>query len=622
MKILLAAVNAKYIHSNLAVYCLQSYAASKGHAVELAEYTINQQTGDVLRDLYERKADVVAFSCYIWNIEFVQKVLKDYKKVCPDSDLWLGGPEVSYRGEALLKELPEVCGVIVGEGEETFAKLVEAYQRSGAKQMTAKESRENPDKESGKKTALPTTVDFCNIPGLVVRLPEGEIVTTPPAVPLDFSALPFPYGTIPLTSFENRIVYYESSRGCPFSCAYCLSSIDKRVRFRSMVLVKKELSFFLEQGVPQVKFIDRTFNVNAQRTMELWSFIKENDNGRTNFHFEIAAELLTTEQTELLNSLRPGLIQLEIGVQSTNIETLSAVNRKTELTRLQKTVAAVRNKNNVHIHLDLIAGLPHETLESFRHSFDDVYRMHPHQLQLGFLKVLSGAPMEQMTKETGTVYQSAPPYEVLSTKWLSYEDIILLKKVEELVEVYYNSGQFVYSFMYLQHFTESPFALFETLAAFYEEKGYFGLKLSRRKRYEILQEFVEECFLCKKAPDALEDGDASYAEHREGRCAENKETSDCLVFGQLLFYDYCLREKPKARPAFGESSQLDKQTLKEVYASFQINREAEGMHDVEQFFLDPVKTAESGMATGAACYVLFSYEQREAMYGGAMTKMA
>lgn len=592
MKILLAAVNAKYIHSNLAVYCLQSYAASKGYAVELAEYTINQQPGEVLTDLYQRNADVVAFSCYIWNIGLIQTLICDYKKLRPESEIWLGGPEVSYRGKELLKELPEVRGIIVGEGEETFAKLVEAYQNSGAQHMTAGENRKNPVKESGKKLALPETADFCNIPGIVVRLAEGEIVTTPASVPLDFSALPFPYGTTSFASFENRIVYYESSRGCPFSCAYCLSAIDKRVRFRSMELVKKELYFFLEQGVPQVKFIDRTFNVNAQRTMEIWGFIKENDTGKTNFHFEIAAELLTAEQTELLNSLRPGLIQLEIGVQSTNIETLSAVNRKTELTKLQKTVAAVRDKNNVHIHLDLIAGLPHETLESFRHSFDEVYRMRPHQLQLGFLKVLSGAPMEQMAKENGTVCQSAPPYEVLATKWLSYDDIILLKKVEELVETYYNSGQFMYSFMYLQHFTESPFALFEALAAFYEEKGYFGVKLSRRKRYEILQEFVEEYFVTERR-----------------------------VFEQLLFYDYCLREKPKARPAFGESSQLDKQTLKEAYASFQINREVEGMHDVEQFFLDPIQTAESGTATGTVCYVLFSYEQREAMYGGAMTKV-
>lgn len=595
MKILLVAVNAKYIHSNLAVYCLQSYAASKGYTVELAEYTINQQPGEVLQDLYRKQAEVVAFSCYIWNIEYIEALIRDYKKICPQSEIWLGGPEVSYRAAELLKKLPQIRGILAGEGEETFARLVAAYQGiENEYPVTVQEA------ETGQS--------FCNIPGLVVRLPEGEIFTTPSAAPLDFSRLPFPYGNGAVTVeksvengevrwntsldfLENRIVYYESSRGCPYSCAYCLSSIDKRVRFRDLDLVKQELKFFLEQQVPQVKFIDRTFNVNALRTMEIWQFIREKDNGITNFHFEIAAELLTCEQIALLNKLRPGLVQLEIGVQSTNAETLSAVNRKTELETLQKAVAAVREKNNVHIHLDLIAGLPYENRSSFQKSFDEVYRMRPHQLQLGFLKILSGAPMEKLAEENAMIYQSAPPYEVLATRWLSYEDIILLKKVEELVEVYYNSGQFVYSMMYLQHFEKSPFALFEALADFYEEKKYTGQKLSRRRRYEILQEFVEKYF----APELV-------------------------VFDQLLFYDYCLREKPKARPAFGQNSQLDKQRLKEVYASFQINREAEGMHDVEQFFLDPVQTAENGMATGTACCVLFSYEQREAMYGGAMTK--
>lgn len=579
MKVLLVAVNAKYIHSNLAVYCLKSYAASKGHAVELAEYTINQQTGEVLRDLYRQKADVVAFSCYIWNIEFIKGIIKDYKKVCPGSEIWLGGPEVSYRGTEVLKELPEVRGVMVGEGEETFAKLVEVY-----------------------KTKADNDMPWRNIPGIVVRRQDGEILTTEQALPLDFSALPFPYGNgsvtvegeVPLEAFENRIVYYESSRGCPFSCAYCLSSVDKRVRFRDMELVKKELKFFLDRKVPQIKFIDRTFNVSGPRTVELLRFFKDNDNGVTNFHCEIAAELLTEEQIGLLNSLRPGLVQLEIGVQSTNAETLHAVHRKTELALLKEKVAAVRERNNVHIHLDLIAGLPKEDLESFKNSFNEVYRMNPHQLQLGFLKVLSGAPMEQMAKEADIAYQSAPPYEVLSTKWLTFEELILLKKVEEMVEVYYNSGQFVYSMLYLQHYFAEPFALYEKLAQYYENKQYIGMKISRNKRYEILSEFAGEML------------------------AKEKEE----VFNQILFYDYCLREKPKSRPSFAPQSRLDKQTLKEAYLAFGVTREEEGMHDMEQFSFEPVCTAKAGEATGKACRVLFSYEQREAMHGGATTRMS
>ena len=570
MKILLAAVNAKYIHSNLAVYCLKSYAASKGQEAEIAEYTINQQTEEVLRDLYERNADVVAFSCYIWNIEFIKAVIKDYKKIRPQCEIWLGGPEVSYRAEELLAELPEVRGVMVGEGEEIFAKLAKAYREE---------------------------LSLNEISGIAVRENNGEILTTEPAEPLDFSALPFPYGDENLSFFDNRIIYYESSRGCPFSCAYCLSSLDKRVRFRNMDLVKKELKFFLDRQVPQVKFIDRTFNINGPRTVELLQFIKENDNAITNFHFEVAAELLTKEQIELLNSLRPGLVQLEIGVQSTNSETLTAVNRKTELSELKKTVAAVRKKNNVHIHLDLIAGLPKEDLDSFKKSFNEVYEMNPHQLQLGFLKVLSGAPMEGMAAENEIVYQSAPPYEVLSTNWLSYEDIILLKKVEELVEVYYNSGQFVYSMMYLQKHVDSYFELYEKLAVFYEENNYAGLKISRNKRYEILWEFAKEKLF-----------------------AETEKAS--IVFAEILFFDYCLREKPKSRPVFGSQSRLDKQELKEAYLSFEVKREEEGMHDIEKFSFDPVKTAECGLMTGESCLVLFSYERREAMYGGALWQSA
>ncbi|MBP3593174.1 MAG: B12-binding domain-containing radical SAM protein [Lachnospiraceae bacterium] len=576
MKILLAAVNAKYIHSNLAVYCLKSYAASKGQEAEIAEYTINQQTEEVLRDLYERNADVVAFSCYIWNIEFIKAVIKDYKKIRPQCEIWLGGPEVSYRAEELLAELPEVRGVMVGEGEEIFAKLAKAYREE---------------------------LSLNEISGIAVRENNGEILTTEPAEPLDFSALPFPYGDENLSFFDNRIIYYESSRGCPFSCAYCLSSLDKRVRFRNMDLVKKELKFFLDRQVPQVKFIDRTFNINGPRTVELLQFIKENDNAITNFHFEVAAELLTKEQIELLNSLRPGLVQLEIGVQSTNSETLTAVNRKTELSELKKTVAAVRKKNNVHIHLDLIAGLPKEDLDSFKKSFNEVYEMNPHQLQLGFLKVLSGAPMEGMAAENEIVYQSAPPYEVLSTNWLSYEDIILLKKVEELVEVYYNSGQFVYSMMYLQKHANSPFELYEKLAMFYEEKSYAGLKLSRNKRYEILWEFAKETL---------------FAEDNDRAFATGPATSQ--IFAEILFFDYCLREKPKSRPCFAMQSRLDKQELKETYLSFGVKREEEGMHDIEQFSFDPVETAEQGKVVGKPCQVLFSYERRDAMYGGAVTK--
>lgn len=585
MKVLLVAVNAKYIHSNLAVYCLKSYAMSKGYEVEVVEYTINQPIGDILRDLYKKKADVVAFSCYIWNIEYIKVLLKDYKKICKRSELWLGGPEVSYRAKEFLLEFPEVRGVMVGEGEETFFRLLSFYDKI---EILQEEKRDSIEFSS-----------LSEIPNIVFRREDGTVVETLVSPPLDFSRLPFPYGngcisvdgTIDFTPFENRILYYESSRGCPFSCAYCLSSIDKQVRFRDIELVKKEWKFFLERKVPQIKLIDRTFNVSPKRTLELLNFIKENDNGITNFHFEVAAELLTREQIEVLALLRAGLVQLEIGVQSTNMETLEAVHRKTELSILKEKVALLRENENVHIHLDLIAGLPKEDMSSFIHSFNEVYEMKPHQLQLGFLKVLSGSPMEQMTEENETVYQSSAPYEVLSTKWLSFEEIIRLKNVEEMVESYYNSGQFFYSIQYLQHSFATPFAFYETLANFYEIRGLFGEKLARKKRYEVLLEFAK-----------------TFLEETE-------------VLEELLLYDYCLREKIKGYPTFAKRSQMEKQELRESYLAFGIKKEEEGMHDIEKFSFDPAMTAFWGKQTGAPCKVLFSYEQREPMYGQAKTSV-
>lgn len=587
MKVLLVAVNAKYIHSNLAIYCLKSYAMSKGYEVELAEYTINQPIGDILRDLYKKNADIVGFSCYIWNIEYIKVLLKDYKKICPKTEIWLGGPEVSYRAKEILLETPEVRGIMVGEGEEIFSRLISFYKENFYSLFDIGKVNDSIISKLGK------------IAGIVFQKEDRTIIETAIAQPLDFSCLPFPYGTgsisvedtLDFTPFEHRIIYYESSRGCPFSCAYCLSSIEKQVRFRDIELVKKEWKFFFDKKIPQIKLIDRTFNVNPKRTLELLHFIKENDNGITNFHFEVAAELLTTEQIEVLTSLRAGLVQLEIGVQSTNVETLEAVHRKTELSVLKEKIALLRENENVHIHLDLIAGLPYEDIDSFIQSFNEVYAMKPHQLQLGFLKVLSGSPMEQMTKEHDIVYQSSAPYEVLSTKSLSFEEMIRLKNVEEMVDMYYNSGQFLYSIQYLQHSFETPFAFYEALANFYETNSYFGEKLARKRRYEILLEFAKQLL---------------------------EETE---VLEELLLYDYCLREKLKGSLAFATRNRIEKQELKESYLTFGIKKEEEGLHHIEKFSFDPIMTAYWGKATGAPCKVLFSYEEREPMYGQAKTSV-
>ena len=515
MKILLTAINAKYIHSNLGIYSLKAYGekilreqfgdsnreelSDRMVQIELAEYTINQPIGQILQDLYRRKPDIIGFSCYIWNIAYVRELLADVKKVLPDVQIWMGGPEVSYDVSKTLQENPVVDLVMKGEGEETFAQLLENCVRAGGDPKNWKE-----------------------IVGLAYRSPDGTgVIETGIRPYMDMSQIPFPYECVDTKELEHRIIYYESSRGCPFSCAYCLSSIDKRVRFRGLDLVKKELAWFLEAKVPQVKFVDRTFNCRKDHAMEIWRFIRDQDNGITNFHFEIAADLLDDEELELLSTMRPGLVQLEIGVQSTNERTLEAIHRKTDIDQIREMTARINSWGRIHQHLDLIAGLPWENLESFRHSFDDVYRMEPEQLQLGFLKVLKGSCMEKITQECGLQYASAPPYEVLSTRWLPYRDVLVLKQIEEMVEVYYNSRQFCLTLGELEKAYDSPYEMFEVLADYYEKNHLFEVNHSRMARYEILWELLTELFPKKRE-----------------------------VFRDLLMCDLYLRENIKSRPLF------------------------------------------------------------------------
>ena len=489
MKVLLAAVNAKYIHSNPAVYSLRAYAAGYASCVEIAEYTINQSAGAILADLYERRPRMIAFSCYIWNWRMIRGLLWDLQQILPDTDIWLGGPEVSYDAPAVLKTYPWLTGIMVGEGEETFRELMGYY--------------------CGEDIRLTEVSGIC-LPGIVMT-PARELP--------DMDSLPFPYDDTAV--FQNRIIYYESSRGCPYRCSYCLSGIEKAVRLRSLPLVKRELDFFLERRVAQVKFVDRTFNCRRSHALAVWRYLAEHDNGVTNFHFEIAAELLQAEEIALLQCVRPGLIQLESGVQSTNPDTLRAIHRHTDLIRLREAVGQIRAGGRVHMHLDLIAGLPYEDYDSFVRSFDDVYAMHPHQLQLGFLKVLKGSPLYEKTREYGIAYSGEPPYEVLYTRWLSYAELRRLKLVEEMVELYYNSGQFRHTLTALEHAFASPFRLYEKLGAFYEERGYVTNHPARSRRYDILLEFA-----CS--------GDGEHA----------------ALYRELLTFDLYLREKCKSRRAF------------------------------------------------------------------------
>ena len=493
MKILLAACNAKYIHSNLAVYDLQAYASDYADHIVLKEYTINQQKDDIMRDIYLEHPDVVCVSCYIWNLSFVKELMADLIKILPGADFWAGGPEVSYDAEKFLTENSEFKGVMVGEGEETFKELAGYYVEKNPQNLK-------------------------DMTGICYR--DGDqIIHNGWRQIMDLSSIPFIYKD--LSEFKNRIIYYESSRGCPFSCSYCLSSIDKKLRFRDTETVKKELQFFIDNKVPQVKFVDRTFNCKHDHAMAIWKYINEHDNGVTNFHFEISADLLREEELQEMSTMRPGLIQLEIGVQSTNPDTIKAIHRTMDFEKLKGIVDRIHSFGNIHQHLDLIAGLPYEDYDSFRHSFNDVYALKPQQLQLGFLKVLKGSHMMEMCREYGIVYKTQEPYEVLSTKWLDYDHVLKLKTVENMVEVYYNSGQFQNTLEYLENFFPDAFSIYERLGSFYMEKGYGDISHTRMRRYEILLEFLEDM----------------------------PEISVDQVKDQMV-YDLYLRENLKSRPGF------------------------------------------------------------------------
>lgn len=527
MNILLTAINAKYIHSNLAVYSLRAYAAGKceryKEEIGIAEYTINQPLDQILMDLYKRKPEVLCFSCYLWNIEYVEQLITELGKIMPQTDIWLGGPEVSYHASHMLEQFPQVYGIMRGEGEETFLELAEFYHNN-----------------SGKKPEQCEKVQrLKEIVGITFRDGE-EIIETADRNVMDLSKVPFVYEDLDV--FKNKIIYYESSRGCPFSCSYCLSSIDKCLRFRDLELVKKELQFFIDHEIPQVKFVDRTFNCKHSHSMEIWSYIKEHDEGKTNFHFEVAADLLNDEELNLISTMRPGLIQLEIGVQSTNEQTIKEIHRTMKFSQVTEVVNRVHAAKNIHQHLDLIAGLPFEDYNSFHKSFCDVYALRPEQLQLGFLKVLKGSYMEEKTKDYELLYQNRPPYEVLSTKWLPYSDVIRLKGLEEMVEVYYNSRQFEHTMELLEQVFGDSFVMFEEMSNYYEEHGYYGVNHNRVARYEILYAFIKEVALVQYETLLTEE-----------------------QFRQTLVMDLYLRENMKNRPAFAGDSLVSKEVERTFY---------------------------------------------------------
>lgn len=601
MKFLLVALNAKYIHSNPALYSLRAYAGEQlQEHVEIAEYTINNSLTDILADIYKRKPDAIGLSCYIWNIEMMLDLVKEFSKLLPQVPIWLGGPEVTYDAPKLLEKYSEITGVMVGEGEATFRELLECY---------VNQWKPDADDAGVYRTSQGEVTDarLQRIPGLC--LPGGYTV---PRELTDISALPFLYED--LGAFENKIIYYESSRGCPFRCSYCLSSIDKKVRLRDLETVKKELQFFLDYKVKQVKFVDRTFNCNHKHAVEIWRYILKHDNSVTNFHFEIAADLLNEEELELLEQMRPGLVQLEIGVQSINPHTLEAIHRVMDVEKLEQVVARINAGRNVHQHLDLIAGLPFENYESFGKSFDRVYAMEPEQLQLGFLKVLKGSEMCERAQEYGIVYTDKAPYEVLFTKWLSFDDVLRLKRIEEMVELYYNSNQFVHTMQFLVQAFETPFALYEALADFFERRAYIVNSPARSYRYQVLLEFACEY-------------DGQYEE----------------VYRELLIYDMYLRENLKSRPEFAQDLTPYKDTMRRFYKEEEETRrflplykqydfkQLARMTHLEPFYYPVWETLERSAVKCVTTenanldsrhnlqYVLFDYQERNPLNGDART---
>ena len=651
MRFLLCGINAKYIHSNLAIFSLKAYADRKkipGAEIILKEYTINNYVEDILQDLYEEKADAVIFSCYIWNISFVRELAAELKKVSPDVKIWAGGPEVSYAANKFLMENPAFDLIMQGEGEEVFSELIrltveekcrikDVYKQSESKKVLSgivekryfierkqavKEEKDIEDKHfAGEDNVYPTNyIDMSKLQklqGIAVRNFSGEaalgnaesnignkteIINTGFATLMDMDTIPFVYEDFHL--FEHKILYYETSRGCPFCCSYCLSSVDKTVRFRSLPIVKKELDAFLEAKVPQVKFVDRTFNCNRQRAIDIWSYLVEHDNGITNFHFEISSDLLGEEELELFAKMRPGLIQLEIGVQSTNGETVDAIHRHMDLEKLFHYVDRVHALGNIHQHLDLIAGLPYENYERFGVSFDDLYAHKPDQLQLGFLKVLKGTVMEEEVKKYNILYRNQPPYEVLGTKWLSYDEIILLKGVEELVELYYNSGQYTLTLKYAVPFFESPFRFYEMFSAWYRGKSYHKLNHNRLEKYNILREFLRE----------------------------HIDENEWDTLDEIMTYDMYLRENVKGRPAWAKDTAQYKKEWKALYreqgeklfpedvqAGIYDSKRAANQSHIEVFEINIKKFEQSGQVEKKQVFCLFDYSRRNPLNRAART---
>ncbi|EOU1681709.1 DUF4080 domain-containing protein [Clostridium perfringens] len=543
MKILLTAINSKYIHSNLAVRYLKAFTKDLDFQGDIKEFSINDRVENILEGIIEEKPDVVAFSCYIWNMEFVNRLAELIKLVDPKIEILYGGPEVSYEGKEFL-ENHEGEYVIVGEGEKTFREFV-LYKLGEGK--------------------------IEDIKGLNYKR-DGKVFENPKRPEMDMNELVFPYTYE--EDINNKIVYYEASRGCPFKCKYCLSSVMHGVRFLDVERVKKELKYFMERGLKLVKFVDRTFNCNREYTVELLKYLSEQDT-ETRFHFEVAADLLTEEQIEILNNAPKGRFQLEVGVQTTNNEVLHNINRYITYENIKEKVLKVAAGKNVMQHLDLIAGLPGEDLESFKKSFNDVHAIRPDEIQLGFLKLLKGSSMREEAEKWGIVYSPYAPYEIIRSKDISYEELLLLKKVEAMVDKYYNSCKFNNVIKFFLNIYEKPFDFYYDLAMFFEEKGNFKRSIGNVEYYKILLDF--------------------YLEKIGG--------ADEGLFKEVLKFDYLCFNKKRWLPDFllRTITKEDEQSIKD---SFDRQMPFKKAH-IEKFEIDIINYIKNGEINFEPKYLIF-----------------
>lgn len=458
MRTLLVGINAKFIHSNLALYSLKSYCNDR-EKISIKEFTINNNVNDILKNIYEENPDLIGFSSYIWNIDLILELSSAIKKILPLTKVLLGGPEVSYNLE-YIKEKEYIDFIITGEGEESFKKLI-----SGEIELES----------------------ICNL----IYKKSGKIVINKKCNNIDLNRIPFPYSELDIDiDIENKIVYYESTRGCPFSCNFCLSSIDEKVRALNIDRIYEDLKFFLNKKVGQVKFVDRTFNFNSSYAIKIWKCIIENDNGYTNFHFEMAADLINLEMLKVLKEARKGLFQFEIGIQSVNVETLQEINRTNKNNIIFQRVKEVTELKNIHQHLDLIVGLPKENYVSFKKSFNKVYNLEPQKLQIGFLKLLHGTILRNKAETLGLIYNEKAPYEILKTNELSYGEVIKLKGIDKIIDLFYNKERFKNSFKYVISLYETPFDFYESFYFYLQNRNLQEIKHKKNELYTIFYNFA------------------------------------------------------------------------------------------------------------------------------------